>query len=199
MPAMTMLPMAATVAGDEPETAAKSMQARTEAMARPPRMKPTQSMAKRYQSVGHSSCREKGRGEDEEGDGQKRVVLALRLEKLQGDGGQRVTGEHEDCADARQAQRDGDGHARDQAEKKKDEQRCSGHVVNSPRWPFRRLIRFPRRPRRMRQPSWLPRRDACYPWLRSDMLKLSTSPMISFQRSCSSRMASRTKPMNRML
>ena len=47
MPAMTMEPMAATVAGEDPDTAAKSMQARTEAMASPPRTCPTQSMAKR--------------------------------------------------------------------------------------------------------------------------------------------------------
>ncbi len=46
MPAMTIEPIAATVAGDEPETAAKIMQARTEAIARPPRIQPTQSMAK---------------------------------------------------------------------------------------------------------------------------------------------------------
>ena len=38
MPAMTIEPIAATVAGDEPDTAANNMQASTEAMARPPGM-----------------------------------------------------------------------------------------------------------------------------------------------------------------
>ena len=47
MPAMTMVPMATTVAGDDPESAAKSMQAKTPAIARPPRKWPTQAMAKR--------------------------------------------------------------------------------------------------------------------------------------------------------
>ncbi len=36
MPAMTMVPMATTVAGEEPESAANSMQAKTDAIARPP-------------------------------------------------------------------------------------------------------------------------------------------------------------------
>ena len=47
MPAMTMEPMATTVAGDDPDTAANSMQARTLDMARPPRRWPTMLMAKR--------------------------------------------------------------------------------------------------------------------------------------------------------
>ena len=47
MPAITIEPMATTVAGDEPETAANSMQASTEAIARPPRRWPTVAMAKR--------------------------------------------------------------------------------------------------------------------------------------------------------
>jgi hypothetical protein len=42
-----MEPMATTVAGDDPDTAANSMQARTEAMASPPGSQPTQSTAKR--------------------------------------------------------------------------------------------------------------------------------------------------------
>ncbi len=44
---MQMEPMAATVAGDDPDTAANSMHATTDAMARPPRMAPTTEMAKR--------------------------------------------------------------------------------------------------------------------------------------------------------
>ena len=47
MPVITMVPMAATVAGDEPDTAANSMQASTEAIARPPLMCPTTPTAKR--------------------------------------------------------------------------------------------------------------------------------------------------------
>ncbi len=47
MPTMTIEPMAATVAGDDPDTAANSMQARTEAMASPPRIWPTIDTAKR--------------------------------------------------------------------------------------------------------------------------------------------------------
>ncbi len=46
MPAMAIEPTAATVAGDEPDSAAKSMQASTAAIARPPRMCPTQALAK---------------------------------------------------------------------------------------------------------------------------------------------------------
>nr|WP_044734808.1 hypothetical protein [Shewanella algae] len=46
MPTITMEPIAATVAGEEPETAANSIQAMTEAMAKPPRIWPTLSMAK---------------------------------------------------------------------------------------------------------------------------------------------------------
>ena len=41
MPAITIVPIAATVAGDEPETAAKIIQATTEAIAIPPLMWPT--------------------------------------------------------------------------------------------------------------------------------------------------------------
>ena len=47
MPAMTMEPIATTVAGLEPDTAANSVQASTLAMARPPRRWPTAAMAKR--------------------------------------------------------------------------------------------------------------------------------------------------------
>ena len=47
MPAMTIVPMATTVAGDEPDSAAKSMQAKTPAMASPPCRWPTQAMEKR--------------------------------------------------------------------------------------------------------------------------------------------------------
>ena len=46
MPAITIEPMATTVAGLEPDTAANSMQASTEAIARPPRKCPTAAMAK---------------------------------------------------------------------------------------------------------------------------------------------------------
>ena len=55
MPAMTIEPMATTVAGDEPETAANSMQASTEAIARPPRRWPTQAMAKRIMPPRHAA------------------------------------------------------------------------------------------------------------------------------------------------
>ena len=47
MPAMTIEPMATTVAGDEPESAAKSMQAKTPAIARPPWKWPTSAIEKR--------------------------------------------------------------------------------------------------------------------------------------------------------
>ncbi|MDT4890816.1 hypothetical protein FQZ97_1277580 [compost metagenome] len=46
MPAMAMEPTAATVAGLDPDSAAKSMQASTAAIAKPPRMWPTQALAK---------------------------------------------------------------------------------------------------------------------------------------------------------
>ena len=47
MPAITIVPMATTVAGEEPDSAAKSMQANTPAMARPPCRWPTQAMENR--------------------------------------------------------------------------------------------------------------------------------------------------------
>ena len=47
MPAITMEPMATTVAGEEPESAAKSIQANTPAIARPPGRWPTMAMEKR--------------------------------------------------------------------------------------------------------------------------------------------------------
>ena len=47
MPAITIEPIATTVAGEEPETAANSMQASTPAIAKPPRRWPTQAIAKR--------------------------------------------------------------------------------------------------------------------------------------------------------
>ncbi len=47
MPVMTMVPIATTVAGDEPDRAANSMQAKTPAIARPPWKWPKQAMAKR--------------------------------------------------------------------------------------------------------------------------------------------------------
>ncbi len=47
MPAMAMVPIATTVAGDEPDSAANSMQASTDAIASPPRKCPTAAMAKR--------------------------------------------------------------------------------------------------------------------------------------------------------
>ena len=46
MPAITIEPIATTVAGEEPDTAANSMQASTEAMARPPGRWPTAEIAK---------------------------------------------------------------------------------------------------------------------------------------------------------
>ncbi|MNF26116.1 hypothetical protein D3C85_1408630 [compost metagenome] len=46
MPAMAIEPTAATVAGDEPDSAANSMQAMTAEIARPPRIWPTQALAK---------------------------------------------------------------------------------------------------------------------------------------------------------
>ena len=47
MPVMTMAPTATTVAGDEPDTAANNMQARTDAIAKPPRKWPIHALAKR--------------------------------------------------------------------------------------------------------------------------------------------------------
>ncbi len=47
MPAITIEPTATTVAGDDPETAANSMHASTEAIASPPRRWPMQALAKR--------------------------------------------------------------------------------------------------------------------------------------------------------
>ena len=47
MPAIAIVPMATTVAGEEPDKAANSMQAKTEDMARPPRKCPTAAIAKR--------------------------------------------------------------------------------------------------------------------------------------------------------
>ena len=47
IPAITMEPMAITVAGDEPERAANIMQAKTDAIASPPLIWPTSAMAKR--------------------------------------------------------------------------------------------------------------------------------------------------------
>ena len=47
MPAITIDPIATTVAGDEPESAANSMQAKTPAIASPPGKCPTQAMEKR--------------------------------------------------------------------------------------------------------------------------------------------------------
>jgi len=44
---MTIEPIATTVAGDDPDSAANSMQANTPAMARPPRRWPTTAIAKR--------------------------------------------------------------------------------------------------------------------------------------------------------
>jgi hypothetical protein len=44
---MTIEPTATTVAGDEPDTAANSMHASTDAMARPPRKCPMHALAKR--------------------------------------------------------------------------------------------------------------------------------------------------------
>ena len=46
MPAITIEPIAATVAGDEPDTAANSIQAMIDAIAKPPLIWPTLSMAK---------------------------------------------------------------------------------------------------------------------------------------------------------
>src|SRR3546814_18953687 len=47
MPPMTIEPIATTVAGEEPLRAANIMQAKTPAMARPPRNEPTTAMEKR--------------------------------------------------------------------------------------------------------------------------------------------------------
>ena len=51
MPLITIEPMATTVAGDDPETAANSMHAITEAIARPPLKWPTQATAKRIRRL----------------------------------------------------------------------------------------------------------------------------------------------------
>ncbi len=45
MPAIIIVPTATTVAGDDPETAAKKVQAKTEAIASPPLICPTQATA----------------------------------------------------------------------------------------------------------------------------------------------------------
>ena len=47
MPATTIVPIATTVAGEDPDRAAKSMQAKTPAMARPPGKCPTQATENR--------------------------------------------------------------------------------------------------------------------------------------------------------
>ncbi len=47
MPAITIPPIATTVAGEEPESAANNIQANTEAIASPPRKEPTTEIAKR--------------------------------------------------------------------------------------------------------------------------------------------------------
>ncbi len=46
MPAITIEPIATTVAGEEPDTAANSIQASTDAIAKPPGRWPTVAMAK---------------------------------------------------------------------------------------------------------------------------------------------------------
>ena len=74
MPTMTMLPMATTVAGEEPESAAKSMQAKTPAIAKPPGKWPTQSYGEADDALGDAASRHKAGGEDKEGDRQQRVM-----------------------------------------------------------------------------------------------------------------------------
>ncbi len=59
-------------------------------------------------------------------------MLRFGLEELQGDRGQRVVGEDQDRRDARQAQGEGDRHARDQAEKQDDKKCCGGHAESPP-------------------------------------------------------------------
>ena len=73
--------MATTVAGEEPESAANSMQAKTPAIARPPGKCPTQAMEKRMIRRATPPVVMKDRGQNEEGDRQQREVPLERGEK----------------------------------------------------------------------------------------------------------------------
>ncbi len=91
MPAMTIEPTATTVAGDEPETAANSMHASTDAIARPPRKWPMQAIGEADHPLRNAAGGHEGAGQDEERNRQQREVLG-GLEQLQRQRGQRVAG-----------------------------------------------------------------------------------------------------------
>ena len=84
-----MEPMATTVAGDEPESAANIIQAKTDAIARPPRTCPMTAMAKRMTRAATPPVDIKDRRENEEGDGKQRVMAVEGGKERLGDGGKR--------------------------------------------------------------------------------------------------------------
>ena len=73
---MTIEPTATTVAGEEPETAANSMQASTDAIARPPRRWPMQALREADHPLGDAAGGHEGAGQDEERDREQRELLA---------------------------------------------------------------------------------------------------------------------------
>lgn len=86
--------------------------------------------------------RHEGRGEDEEGNGEQRVVLR-RGKQLQRDRGHGIVGEEGDRQNARKTERDCDRHAEKQQAEDEDEENGGFHVLTlspSERLCFRRPV-----------------------------------------------------------
>lgn len=132
-----MVPMAATVAGAEPETAPKNMQAMTVTAPRAPVTLPMREFATATMRLGQAAAVHDVAGQQEEGQAQHGEVGDFGVEELgdvlkAGD----LRGSHQDGH--RDAQGGADGHTHEQQNEQQDErQRDQGTVhLSDPSVPF---------------------------------------------------------------
>jgi hypothetical protein len=121
--------MATTVAGLEPDMAAKKAQESTAAMARPPGIQPTSAGGEADDATRRPARRQQGSGEHEEGDRHDDEIVepGEKLLRDDGDGFERQGGHQGEKSQHGQAQGDGNGHAGEKQRKEDGEDDEGGH------------------------------------------------------------------------
>ena len=127
MPAMTMVPMATTVAGDEPDKRCKQHAGEDAGNGKAALEMADAGDGKTDDSLGDAAGRHEGRGEDEEGDGKQRVVAGEGVEQRLRDRAERAVGMDHQEDDRRQAKGDRNGHADQEKADDHQEKKCDIH------------------------------------------------------------------------
>ncbi len=126
-----MLPMAITVAGDDPEMAAKKIQAITEAMASPPVNRPTKTFMTSTESAGNRSLGHDVAGQDEEWNAEEDEVIQP-VKKLLDQGGERSLCDEDQVDGCCGCQDQRDRHAQAKKADKTEKEQGEMHLSFSP-------------------------------------------------------------------